>query len=70
MMNLAAVKGHKVALTHPEKGFDVHREAARTYLDLNVVYTVQRVANSMLYTRVWLQECPLIEFNAIQFDDV
>lgn len=68
-MNLGAVKGHKVTLTHPERGFDIHREAAMKYLDLNAVYTVQRVANSMLCTRVWLQECPLVEFNAIQFDN-
>lgn len=68
-MNLSALKGAKVKLTQPEKGFPIHLEAAREYLDLNQVYTIQRVVGSMLYTRVWLQECPLIEFNAIQFDD-
>jgi hypothetical protein len=68
-VNVYAVKGAKVVCTHPERGFAIHQEAALKHLDLGHTYTVQRTVSSMLYTRVWLQEVPLVEFNAIQFDD-
>jgi len=68
-VNVYAIKGTKVVCTHPERGFAIHQEAAMKFLDLGSTYTVQRTASSMLYTRVWLQEVPLVEFNTMQFDD-
>lgn len=68
-MKLTAPKGHRVILSHPERGFDIHQEAAAKWLDLGVTYTVQRVMTSMLYTKVWLQEVPNVEFNTLQFED-
>lgn len=62
--------GAQVRFAHFDRGFELQKEDAQKYLDPKEIYTIKRVAFSEMFTRVWLDQIPWIEFNAIQFEDV
>lgn len=69
-MNIYALNGHKVSFTHPNGGWPYDQQQAKTYLELDNTYTVDRTIVHSSSTDVFLKEVPNIKFNSVMFDDV
>jgi hypothetical protein len=69
-MKLDAVKGDRVQFVHTTAGLKCHSDLAHEYLQVDGVYTVERVEVRDFDSRVYLQEITDVGFNVVLFDDV
>ncbi len=70
MMNIYALRGHKVRLINTSSGYYYQTERAEKYLKVGEVYTVDYTEVHSESTDVVLQEVPGVEFNSTCFEDV
>ena len=70
-MNIYAKEGNKVIVTEEsaKNGYDSDTEKVKKYLQINGVYTVEKVEIHNWHTDVYLKEVPNIYFNSVNFVD-
>ena len=69
VMRADAVKGQKIIFKNPLSGHTLDQRTARKSLNIDGVYTVERIAEDKLGIKVFLCEVPNIPFGIALFDN-
>lgn len=71
-MNIYSTEGTKITVTEDsiEAGYPSDSEAAKKYLKVGNVYTVNQTVVGGFHTTVYIKEVPLIGFNSVNFEDI
>ncbi len=70
VMNIYALKGHKIKFVNPTSGYQYEQDTAKAHLIIGKEYTVEQTSVGSWHTEVYIEEVPDVGFNSCLFEDV